>query len=150
MRIPWRQKPGSGLETPLLKTEVLGVDLSIWMSTMGFCTSRKRRGFFFSFLFLNVAVRVGSVGGESLDWCRYSDCPHRTWSKARCSCTPSVRIQKRGLKNTGQRYKNSEHKSSVFAMNLSEGKAAGGTPPCVWFKKSARVKSSRRSSSSST
>lgn len=51
MRIPWRQKPGSGLETSLLKTEVLGVDLSIWMSTMGFCTSRKRRGFFFLFFF---------------------------------------------------------------------------------------------------
>lgn len=31
-----------GLETPLLETEVLWVDLSIWMSTMGFCTSRKR------------------------------------------------------------------------------------------------------------
>lgn len=41
-RIPWGQRPGSGSETLLLETEVLGVDLSIWVSTMGFCTSRKR------------------------------------------------------------------------------------------------------------
>lgn len=41
-RIPWGQWPGSGLETLLLETEVLGVDLSVWLSTWGFCTSRKR------------------------------------------------------------------------------------------------------------
>lgn len=39
---PWGQRPGLGLETLLLETEVLGVDLSIWASTMGFCTYRKR------------------------------------------------------------------------------------------------------------
>lgn len=41
-RIPWGQRPGSGLETLLLETEVLEVDLSVWLSTRGFCTSRKR------------------------------------------------------------------------------------------------------------
>lgn len=40
-RIPWGQRPGLELETLLLETEVLRVDLSIWLPMWGFCTSRR-------------------------------------------------------------------------------------------------------------
>lgn len=111
-RIPWGQRRGSGLETLLLETEVLGVDLSVWLSVWGFCTYTKRWKGSHSSLLCCWVLRS----------CLYIYTP-KCWGPLCLYCADIGQ----GIGTILNKEKNMEITTtkSVFAMDLFQGKVAG-------------------------